>query len=90
MFICCVASARTVSQSDWSKELKRASSLWLKAQAPDLGSFQWQGGYAVFGVSVSNIEAVKRYIEQQERHHRKVNFQDELRILLTEAPAPMG
>ena len=73
---------RTVSQSDWIKELKRVSSAWLKEQAPDLRSFQWQGGYADFSVSVSNIDDVKRYIAGQPEHHRKVNFQDELRLLL--------
>jgi REP element-mobilizing transposase RayT len=73
---------RTVSQSDWIKELKRVSSGWLKEQAPDLRSFQWQGGYADFSVSVSNIDDVKRYIAGQPEHHRKVSFQDELRLLL--------
>ena len=73
---------RTISQSDWIKELKRVSSAWLKNQAPDLRTFQWQGGYADFGVSVSNLEPVKRYIEKQEAHHRKISFQDELRLLL--------
>jgi Transposase IS200 like len=41
----------------------------------------WQRGYAVFSVSQSKVEAVKRYIENQEKHHRKMTFQDELREL---------
>ena len=45
--------------------------------------FEWQGGYADFSVSESNFEQVKRYIANQEEHHRKTNFQDELRALLT-------
>ena len=73
---------RTISQSDWIKELKRSSSLWLKEQAPALHTFQWQGGYAVFAVSVSNIDAVKEYIARQPEHHRNTSFQDELRLLL--------
>jgi len=28
------------------------------------------------------IEAVRRYITEQEQHHRKVSFQDEFRLLL--------
>jgi len=44
--------------------------------------FEWQGGYADFSVSESNVEKVKRYIAQQEQHHSHVNFQDELRELL--------
>jgi hypothetical protein len=43
--------------------------------------FHWQNGYAGFSVSQSNEPAVTRYIENQERHHRKMTFQDELRAL---------
>jgi len=31
---------------------------------------------------VSNLETVKKYIANQQYHHRKMNFQDELRTLL--------
>jgi putative transposase len=67
------------------KELKRVSSVWLKEQHPnDAGwrPFQWQGGYATFSVSASNLERVTDYIAKQAEHHRKISFQDELRALL--------
>ncbi len=73
--------SRTVTQADWIKELKRASSLWLKSQ-PSLAGFSWQGGYGCFSVSVSNLETVTAYIENQEEHHKKLTFQHELRALL--------
>ena len=73
---------RTITQAEWIKELKRVSNLWLKEQDQTYADFQWQGGYADFSVSPSNLEAVKRYIEDQEEHHRKLNFQDKLRALL--------
>lgn len=73
---------RTITQAEWVKELKRVSSLWLKAQA-GLRQFSWQGRYADFSVSQSNVDQVKKYIANQERHHRKVTFQDEVRGLLT-------
>lgn len=44
--------------------------------------FAWQGGYAGFSVSQSNLEQVKEHIVRQEEHHRKISFQDELRMLL--------
>jgi len=44
--------------------------------------FQWQGGYADLGVSQSNLQQVIRYIAEQEQHHKKTSFQDELRPLL--------
>ena len=43
--------------------------------------FGWQNGYAAFSVSESNREQVSRYIENQEGHHRKMTFQEELRHL---------
>jgi putative transposase len=59
-----------------------ASNLWLKEQG-GFDDFEWQGGYADFSVSQSNLEQVKRYIANQEQHHRKLSFQDEVRALLT-------
>lgn len=73
---------RGVTQSDWVKELKRVSSRWLKERDARLGGFAWQGGYGVFSVSPSALEAVEKYIANQEAHHRKVTFQDEFRKFL--------
>lgn len=73
---------RTITQAEWVKELKRVSNLWLKEQGREYADFQWQGGYAAFSVSQSNLKQVTEYIARQEEHHRKVTFQDELRALL--------
>lgn len=73
---------RTITQADWVKELKRVSNLWLKTEGR-ISDFEWQGGYADFSVSQSNVEQVRRYIANQEEHHRKLSFQDEVRALLT-------
>ena len=72
--------ARTITQAEWVKELKRVSNLWLK-QEYLIQAFEWQGGYADFSVSASNLQVVKQYIANQDRHHRKMSFQDELRTL---------
>lgn len=60
------------------EELKKGSSKWLKTQERELRNFQWQAGYGAFSVSQSNVEEVRGYIEQQEVHHRKRTFQEEL------------
>ncbi len=74
--------ARTITQADWVKEVKRVSNLWMKEQGPEYVRFQWQGGYACFSVSQSNLLQVEEYIDRQEEHHRSLTFQDELRGLL--------
>lgn len=74
---------RNIAQKDWIKELKRVSNGWIQSQpVAGLSEFSWQGRYACFSVSVSNLEAVTKYIDGQEEHHRKVSFQDELRLFL--------
>ena len=73
---------RTISQADWVKELKRVSNQWLKEQAAELAEFQWQAGYGIFSVSQSNLDQVRAYVADQEQHHHKMTFQDELRALL--------
>jgi len=73
---------RTITQAEWVKELKRVSNLWLKEEG-GLSAFEWQGGYADFSVSQSNLEQVKTYIANQKEHHSKLSYQDEVRALLT-------
>lgn len=63
------------------EEVKKGSSKWMKTETGNL-DFYWQNGYAAFSVSESNVEQVKRYIQNQEQHHRTMTFQDELRELL--------
>ena len=54
----------------------------MKTDGPRNKDFYWQNGYAAFSVSESNAPEVKKYIQNQEEHHRKMTFQDELRKLL--------
>jgi REP element-mobilizing transposase RayT len=74
--------ARTCDPARMVKELKRASSVWLKTKHPDLHDFAWQHGYGIFSIGYSQIESVRSYIAKQEEHHRRVTFQDEFRQLL--------
>jgi putative transposase len=80
--------ARTISFSDTVKDIKTATSRWIKARDPKLNDFAWQAGYAVFAVSASNIEEVRRYIANQEEHHKSRTFQDEYRAFLEKHRVP--
>jgi putative transposase len=73
---------RTITQAEWVKEIKRVASLWLKEQDSKLIAFEWQGGYATFSVSKSNLQEVERYIAIQEEHHRRMTFQEEVLAML--------
>lgn len=76
------ALSRTLPIASVVKETKRTSSNWIKETTPKLVKFHWQGGYAAFSVSQSNLSDVVRYIENQEEHHKRVTFQDEYRAFL--------
>jgi len=69
---------RTLSIATVMEKVKANSSGWVKERWPDRRCFGWQSGYAAFSVSKSHVDQVKRYIENQEEHHRKVTFQEEL------------
>jgi putative transposase len=57
---------------------KGASSHWINAQKMIRGKFNWGRGYGAFSVSHSNLDAVVRYVRNQEEHHRKKSFAEEL------------
>lgn len=59
--------------------LKSNSSKWMREQDHKFG---WQRGYAAFSVSVSNLVAVTKYIDNQEELHTKRSFEQEWLALL--------
>jgi REP element-mobilizing transposase RayT len=69
----------TMALSESVKLVKSNTSKWIN----ELGtSFAWQEGYGAFSVSSSNVNAVIKYIQTQEAHHRKITFEDEFISLL--------
>jgi putative transposase len=74
--------SRTLTIADTMEELKKSSSKWLKSKGEGLRDFYWQNGYGMFPVSASNLAQVRDYITNQERHHRKMTFQEEYRLFL--------
>ncbi len=60
-------------------EVKTSSSAWLKTRSPELAGFAWQRGYGAFSVGPADLGALIRYIDQQEAHHTRRGFQEEMR-----------
>ena len=63
--------------SDTIKLIKGNSSRWINDNKKIAARFEWQRGYGAFSVSESMSNTVKRYIENQEEHHRQQSFEDE-------------
>ena len=70
--------------SEFMRELKKSSSQWVHEQI-GLEKFAWQEGYGAFSVSPNARDGVKRYIANQEEHHRRKTFREELIEMLDKA-----
>ncbi len=74
----------SVSLADFIKNIKVASSLWAK-ECGEFPNFKgWEEGYAAFTCAASNRRAVAEYIRNQQEHHKRESFRDELRRFLIE------
>jgi len=62
------------------RDLKANSSKWAKRKTN--GRFQWQRRFGAFTVSKSQVPIVRRYIENQERHHSRMSFENEYESML--------
>ena len=67
----------SVSVSDVMKNAKAKSSKWVNENKLLKHRFEWQVGFGSFSYSRSHIDAVYKYIQNQERHHHKQSFKEE-------------
>lgn len=72
------------SLSDLMQFVKGDSSEWVNAEKFIPSVFIWQEGFGAFSYKKSDIPTICRYIENQEKHHQKLNFLDEYKSILDE------
>ena len=77
-----ISLSKNIALSDLLRELKKASSYWIKTKEPKFKSFQWQAGFGAFSIGQSQVEAVKKYVANQKEHHKTELFEDEYRRFL--------
>jgi putative transposase len=68
--------------SDLVGDIKTGSSKFINKQHWVRGRFAWQEGFGAFSYSRSQLGAVIRYIENQQKHHAKKSFREEYVELL--------
>ncbi len=71
-----VQLSTSTNVADLLRVIKSNSTKWVHEEIRK--SFGWQDGYAAFSVSESNRSVVVQYIRDQEEHHRRVSFEEEL------------
>lgn len=59
--------------------IKGESAHWLNKQGFIRGKFYWQDDYYAVSVSESKLAEVRAYISNQEKHHKSVPFENEVR-----------
>lgn len=72
----------SLSVSNVMKSVKAKSSKWVNENEFLMNRFEWQKGYGSFSYSHSQINAVYRYIKDQEKHHQRLSFRQEYKKLL--------
>jgi len=70
------------SLSDLVRDVKAGSSKFINEKHWVAGRFSWQEGFGAFSHSRSQLGAVIRYIENQQKHHAKKSFREEYVELL--------
>ena len=79
-----VSLSRNYALKKIVEEVKKSSSKSMKTRdGTGNQDFAWPAGCAAFSAIQSGVDAVRRYLERREAHHRKMASQDEMRALFT-------
>jgi REP element-mobilizing transposase RayT len=74
----------SVALASLVRDIKVASSGFIKKQGLFPGFKAWQNGYSAFTYSIQAKDALIEYVKNQEQHHRMLSYRDELVQLLRE------
>jgi REP element-mobilizing transposase RayT len=74
----------SLALADYVKEIKIASSVWIKNHGKFPNFDGWAEGYASFTISHDDRNRIIDYIKNQKEHHKTETFIDEYRRLLKE------
>lgn len=74
----------TVSLSSLVKDIKLASSIYIKENNLFKDFINWQEGYGAFTYSIKEKDRLIEYVKNQVEHHRKKSFREEYVKLLGE------
>lgn len=75
---CLISLGKDQSISKITQLIKGESSFWINKEKLIKETFIWQDDYFAVSVSESQIQAVSNYIRNQEKHHQKKTFAEEV------------
>jgi REP element-mobilizing transposase RayT len=68
-----------------TREIKSKSSKWVNENRLCMGRFGWQSGSGRFSYSYRELEMIKNYINNQERHHYDMDYSEEFKRFMQAA-----
>lgn len=71
----------TITVAKAIQVIKANSSKWMNEHG-GRGMFSWQKSYGAFTIGVSQVKATVGYIQNQERRHAKITFEEEFNAIL--------
>jgi putative transposase len=80
---CLISLGKDQTISKVSQLIKGESSFWINKNKLIDDVFNWQDDYFAVSVSESQVEKVSSYIKNQETHHSKKSFEDEINEFMT-------
>lgn len=75
---CLISLNKDQSISKVAQLIKGESSSWINKNKILNNHFNWQDDYWAVSVSESHLKRVRKYILEQEEHHKKVAFAEEV------------
>jgi REP element-mobilizing transposase RayT len=74
----------SLALANYMRDMKTSTSVWLKQSGNFHGFEGWAVGYAAFTYAWKDKDLIVNNIKNQQEHHKKETFEDELKRLLKE------
>ena len=76
---CLISLHKEQTISKVAQLIKGESSFWINQNKLTANKFNWQDDYWAVGISESHLNSVRDYIHNQQIHHAKQSFTDEIK-----------
>jgi len=76
---CLISLGKEQTIAKIAQLIKGESAYWINKNKLTEETFTWQDDYFAVSVSESNLEKVSNYIKNQENHHQKKSFEEEVK-----------
>jgi putative transposase len=70
--------------SDIMQKIKGESSFWINKNKLTRQKFEWQDDFYAASIGIPQLDNLRKYIRNQEKHHQKIIFQEELDSIIEE------